>query len=600
MAVDEPNMFRVALLSMPWALFNRPSIQLGALKAYLEIDESIQVSAFHPFLDTAYRYGTKTYRLISKDSWAGEALYAPLLFPEQYEQSKHLFLQRMKKRGFSRHFPDYDKLQRELQKGLDNLADKVHTGYDLVGLSVCFNQLFASLLVAKLLKERNSDLTIVFGGSSCVGKMGHSLLDNFPWIDFVIDGEGEKPLHRLCRFLAGRTLKLSGQIVSRTSNGPSANDMEIKDLDSLPPPDYGDYFNEMNSLFPSEPFIPTLPIEFSRGCWWNKCTFCNLNLQWRHYRSKSSDRCGAEVEELAKRHHCLNFTFTDNALPLKESDRFFNRMAKVEVDYRFFAEIRAITDMNRMKQYRLGGLSSIQVGIEALSSSLLKRLGKGTTAIENIAVMRNSSESGITLDGNLIIEFPGSTKEEVDETLNALDYVLPYHPLISASFFLGYGSPVHCQPKTHGIQAVTHHPNNKKLFPWHILKDMELLIRGYRGDRKAQRALWRPVIEKLKTWHSFHITRDNTDIAPLSYRDGDSFCIIRQELPDGKVLQHRLKGASRSIYLYCTAIRTLEEIADTFNRIPAVKIREFLDDLAKKHLVFCEMNRYLSLAIRQK
>jgi len=600
MVADEPDTFRVALLSMPWALFNRPSIQLGTLKAYLETDESIQVNTFHPFLDTAYRFGTKTYRLLSKDSWAGEALYAPLLFPEQYEQAKNLFLQRLKKRGFSRHFPDYDKLQGELQNSLENIVDKIHTGYDLVGFSVCFNQLFASLLVAKKLKERNSSFTIVFGGSSCVGKMGHSLLDNFPWIDFVIDGEGEKPLHRLCRILAGRTLKQSRQIVSRTGNGPLANDVEIKDMNRLPLPDYGDYFTEMNSLFQSEPFIPTLPIEFSRGCWWNKCTFCNLNLQWRHYRSKKSDRCMAEVEELAKKYHCLNFTFTDNALPVKESDLFFHRLAEGDVDYRFFAEIRAITDKNRIKQYRQGGLSSIQVGIEALSSSLLNRLGKGTTAIENIAVMRNSAESGITLDGNLIIEFPGSTNEEVDETLNALDYVLPYHPLISASFFLGYSSPVYSQPKKYGIQAVTHHSNNRKLFPGHILKNLELLIRGYRGDRQAQRLLWKPVFEKLKTWHSFHITRDKDDIAPLSFRDGGSFCIIRQELPDGKVLQHRLKGASRSIYIYCTTIRTLDEIADTFNRIPTEKIRSFLDDLTKKYLVFSEKNRYLSLAIHQK
>ncbi len=600
MAIDEPDTFRVALLSMPWALFNRPSIQLGTLKAHLETDKSIKVSTLHPCLDTAHRFGTKTYRLISKDSWAGEALYAPLLFPEQYGQAKHLFLQRMKKRGFSRHVPDYDKLQEELQKSLEIVVDKIHTGYDLVGLSVCFNQLFASLLVAKLLKERNSDPAIVFGGSSCVGKMGHSLLDNFPWIDFVIDGEGEKPLHRLCRFLAGRTSRLSRQIVSRTGNVPSVSDVEIKDLNRLSPPDYEDYFTEMNSFFQSEPFIPTLPIEFSRGCWWNKCTFCNLNLQWRHYRSKSSDRCIAEVKMLAKKHHCLSFTFTDNALPLKESDSFFNRMAEEEVDYRFFAEIRAITDRNRIKQYRLGGLSSIQVGIEGLSSSLLKRLGKGTTAIDNIAVMRNSAESGITLDGNLIIEFPGSTEEEVDETLHALDFVLPYHPLISASFFLGHGSPVYNHPKIHGIQAVTHHPNNRKLFPQHILKKMELLIRGYRGDRQAQRSLWKPVVKKLLTWHSFHITRQKSDIAPLSYRDGGSFCIVRQELTDGNVLQHRLKATSRSIYLYCTTIRTLDEIADTFNRIPVAKIQTFLDDLTKKHLVFCEKNRYLSLAIHQK
>ncbi len=596
----EATSFSVALLSMPWALFNRPSIQIGALKAYLKKYDWIHADTFHPYLDVANSINTSTYRLISMDSWAGEALYSPLLFPEQYGQAKSLFQQRLKSMEAAHPIDDYDKLQEQIQKCLNGLIEKLQNDYHLIGFSVCFNQLFSSLVAAKLLKEHNPDCPVVFGGSSCVGKIGSSLLDNFPWVDYVIDGEGEGSLFQLCRYLSGRTSTLKQRIMAQGKTEQEDNNNEIRDLNTLPTPDYTSYFNEMGQLFKTEPFIPTLPIEFSRGCWWNKCKFCNLNLQWHHYRSKSGERCVIEVEELAAKHQCLNFTFTDNALPLKESDRFFDSMSEKNEDYRFFAEIRAITDPKKMAQYQRGGLSSIQVGIEALSTSLLKRMGKGTTTIENIATMRQSAENDIVLDGNLITQFPGSTLEEVDETLETLEFVLPYNPLISASFFLGYGSPVYAQPGAYGIRALTHHPMNKKLFPQYVLDNMQPLIKGYRGDRQYQRILWKPVSKKLGSWHAFHLKRIQSNIPPLSYRDGGSFLIIRQERKDSTVLQHRLKGASRAIYLYCTTIRTMDEIAGAFNTIPVEKIRSFLIDLTKKYLVFSEQNRYLSLAIRQK
>ena len=592
--------FRIALVSMPWAIFNRPSIQLGALKGYLETHSQLQVHTFHPYLEIARAIGTDTYRLISGDSWAGEALYSPLLFPEQREKARKLFYNRFDKK--QARTLDFDRIQEDLKQGVEQVAARLHNQYDLIGFSVCFNQLFSSLVMAERLKNLDNPCPIVFGGSSCVGEIGASLVTAFPQIDYVVDGEGETVLAALCLALGGHSDRWPQRVFSRRTDGqrsPVRTD-EIKDLNTLPVPDYSPYFTELKRLFPASPFIPTLPIEFSRGCWWNKCRFCNLNLQWRHYRSKDHSRCLTEVEQLAREHRCLNFTFTDNALPVKESDLFFRTLAEQKKDYHFFAEIRTITDPEKIRLYRRGGLTSIQVGIEALSTTLLQSLRKGTSCIENIAVMRQSQESGIRLDGNLIVEFPGSGQTEVDETMAALESVLPYHPLLAASFFLGYGSPVHSHPHDYGIRAVTQHPNNQKLFPRKVLKGLTPLIQDYRGDRLRQRKLWKPVVEKIQSWHQFHLRRKQTDPPPLSYRDGGSFLIIRQERINGLPLQHRLSGPSREIYLFCTTIRSFTEISRRFPRIKQETLRTFLHDLVQKYLVFCEQNRYLSLAVHNK
>jgi len=600
--MEQATPFRLGLVSMPWSIFNRPSIQLAALKSWLDTREngSIVTSLFHPYLTAAAAIGTETYHYLAKNSWAGEALYSPLLFPKQRNQAEQLFYESCRREKGLKDL-DFDRYVQLLDDALERWLDSLDfAAYDLIGFSVCFNQLISSLTAADRIKKRCPDLPIVFGGSGCVGEIGVSLLHGFSQIDFVISGEGENNLAQLCHTLhsAGDTSTLPPQVFSlKTAAHISSSCPGISDLNTLPVPDYGPYFREMTHTFPTQPFVPILPIEFSRGCWWNKCTFCNLNLQWRGYRWKQADSMLREVRQQSTRHKCLDFCFTDNALPPKEADSFFNTLAHETCDYSFFAEVRVITDPDTPRNYRRGGLTTIQVGIESLSTSLLKRMKKGTTAIENIAAMRQSAEAGIQLDGNLIVEFPGSTTTEVEETLNNLDFVLPYAPLAPASFFLGHGSPVTKDPGNYGILAVTQHPKNKKLFPKEILRNLNMLIKGYRGDRSRQHKQWQEVIKKISNWKKFHNKR-NTAHPPLSYRDGMTFLLIRQEQLDGSTLQHRLQGASRKIYLFCQRIRSLDEISQEFPTIKEDTLRGFLQDLSTKKLIFQEENQFLALAIR--
>ena len=213
--------------------------------------------------------------------------------------------------------------------------------------------------------------------------------------------------------------------------------------------------------------------------------------------------------------------------------------------------------------------------------------------------MREAQAHSLRLEGNLILQFPGSCEAEAAETLTTLDYVFPYNPLTIASFFLGHDSPIHKNPKQYGIKAILHHANNSKLFPKSILAGMNLLVQDYRGDREFQRKIWKPVSRKIKKWQQYHLERKHDTLQKplLSYRDGGDFLLVRQELPDGKILHHRLKGASRQIYLFCTRIRTEKELFEKFAAVPPETILSFLADLNKKRLLFSEKNKYLTLAV---
>jgi len=129
----------------------------------------------------------------------------------------------------------------------------------------------------------------------------------------------------------------------------------------------------------------------------------------------------------------------DNLLPLKTSRDIFSRIERLGKDFRLFGEIRATTPGRVLEVMQAAGMQGVQIGIEALSTRLLKKLNKGTTAIQNIEIMKHCEMTGITNSSNLILYFPGSDQEDVIETLRNLDFVLPFRPLKIVHFWLGFG-----------------------------------------------------------------------------------------------------------------------------------------------------------------
>ena len=76
----------VVLVAAPWTLYNRPSVQIGALSAYLRREVAgLAVTGHHLFLPVAARLGFPIYQAISERSFLAEAPYAALMYPERRE-----------------------------------------------------------------------------------------------------------------------------------------------------------------------------------------------------------------------------------------------------------------------------------------------------------------------------------------------------------------------------------------------------------------------------------------------------------------------------------------------------------------------------------
>lgn len=307
----------------------------------------------------------------------------------------------------------------------------------------------------------------------------------------------------------------------------------------------------------------------------------------------------AEVKALSQKYESLHFTFTDNALPPREADHFFSQIEKNDIDFDFFAEIRGTCNRKRLQRYRRGGLTTIQVGIESLSTSLLGKMDKGSSTMDNIAMMKLCAQEKITLEGNLIVDFPSTSQAEINETIHNLAYVLPYTPLTPASFFLGYGSPIYKNLGKFSIQSIRPHSKIKLLFPKHCHETMTMLISSYRGDKMVQQKLWQPVRKIIEDWQAFHKKRNNSSKPALSYMDGGDFLIIRQELISGTTLHHRLRGISRQVYLAAPVPTSISDIGEMFPRIKIKALNDFINDMCLKRLMFQEKGKAISLAVHR-
>ena len=607
----------VALFSTPWPLFNRPSIQLGALKAFIKKElPGVDVNTHHSYLGIAKDLGYDLYRQISERTWLAEAPYAALLYPDRVKNVERFWRRRASGVPFAGDYDFYD-LCRTLETSSAAVMDQANLGRsDLAGFSICFGQLTSSLYFIREIKKRVPAIKIVVGGSACAENMGQSLLNCFPEIDFVIYGEGELPLVHLIRSLTeGRDdahATLIPGLLSRHNATQDQRIAQVTDLDELPLPEYDDYFRQLAAAGPEKQFLPKIPMEISRGCWWRKsispdgasgCAFCNLNLQWHGYRAKSINRTIREIDGITKKHKILSVSFMDNLLPSKGQKEMFEGIKNLEKDFRLFSEIRATTPLETLKMMGASGMRDVQVGIESLSTRLLVKLNKGTTAMDNMEIMKNCESHGLPdLTGNLILNFPSSDEQDTAETAKNLEFARPFKPLKGIPFWLGYGSPVWQMPRAYGIKRVGNHPYYRHLFPPDVLSNLSLIVQGYQGGVRQQIRLWDPVKKRLKEWKEYYFRlHEAPGSGPiLSYRDGRDFMIIRQRLDKRDDMTHRLKDTSRKIYLFCETQRSLSEILSRFPGFGEDKIRPFLRLMVGKRLMFKEGERYLRLAVPSK
>ena len=189
----------------------------------------------------------------------------------------------------------------------------------------------------------------------------------------------------------------------------------VEDMDELPLPNFNDYFNAVNGTEIGT--RANLTVESSRGCWWgmkSHCTFCGLNGQTMDFRSKSPSRFLAELKELSEHYGKNYFMVADNILDMKYINSVLPELAATNSCIRLFYEVKANLRKDQIELLAAGGIVRLQPGIESLSTPILKLMGKGTSRLQNIQLLKWCREFKIDVAWNLLFGFPGEDPNEYE------------------------------------------------------------------------------------------------------------------------------------------------------------------------------------------
>ena len=420
---------RVALVNMPFAGANRPSIQCGLLKAGL-VREGHQVDVHYLNLELAAEIGEVSYRKLSELRWdhlLGEWLFSTAAFGPREDEEEYREAHPSMQETLKQLEVDFDELRRMRNEQFPQLiarwAGAIDWGaYGIVGFTSSFEQNVSSLALARQIKKKWPEVVIVFGGANFDGEMGPEYVRAFPWIDYAVVGEGDQALPALVdRIGRGESplgvAGVAGRVDGAIKNGSAPI---IRDLDALPDPDYDDFFTALMRLGRQEVLgesQPLLLFESARGCWWgakHHCTFCGLNTLGMAYRSKSPERLHAELRRQSARYQIANFEAVDNILDMRYLEALCRPLIEDRVDYSIFYEVKANLKREQLYTLSRAGISILQPGIESLSTHVLKLMRKGTTMLQNVRLMKWAHYYGIKVAWNLLTGFPGETLEDYE------------------------------------------------------------------------------------------------------------------------------------------------------------------------------------------
>ena len=433
---------------MPFVALERPSVALGTLSASLT-QAGISCKSIYGNLQFAEKIGLSAY--VSFDNSDITLQLGEWVFSEAAFRLPGTSAEELLRRVYGVENPRIDQLhgltegRRLARAHVDEMARQILDEHpNIVGCSSVFQQQCASLAVLRRVKELAPDVITMMGGANCEGSMGAAVHRLYPWVDFVVSGESDLLLPKLCADIfeygpyvpqARLPNAVYGPIhrdptAPRQNPGQRAPRAVIQSMDDLPMPAYDDYFDQLAGLSIRDYILPALSIETSRGCWWGEkhhCTFCGLNGQGMTYRAKSADHALAELEALSAKHGLRKFMTVDNIL----DNKYFARMLPVlEMTgaKTFFYAIKSNLRRARVEALAKSGIRWVQPGIEALHDETLKLLNKGASAAINIQLLKWTRLYGVWVIWNYLVNAPGDDPEwyqEVAEWLPQVSHMQP-------------------------------------------------------------------------------------------------------------------------------------------------------------------------------
>jgi radical SAM superfamily enzyme YgiQ (UPF0313 family) len=282
----------------------------------------------------------------------------------------------------------------------------------LIGLSLNYlSQALCTFAIVGYIRKKAPGLRIIMGGGLVTSWMATPEWHN-PFgglIDELIAGPGEKPL-------------LSSQGIERLKEG------------------YGpEYESFTHNRYLSPGFI--LPYSASRGCYWNRCSFCPEHAEGNRYHPTPPHQVITELEALIRQTKPVLVHLLDNAL----SPALLRQLCQSPISvpwYGFTRFFEDLTDLDFCLALKRSGCSLLKLGLESGDQMVLDRMGKGIDLKKASTALQNLKKAGVATYLYLLF---GTPAEDLLRARQTLDFIAQHHRLIKflnlAIFNLPINSP---------------------------------------------------------------------------------------------------------------------------------------------------------------
>jgi len=599
---------------MPFGSVFRPSIQIGLLKSIAK-GHGFKADTYHLNLNFASQIGPAVYEKLSqhRGKQIGDWLFSLAAFGETAPDPDGRFLADYKE--------DIEQLVGEMgidltafrrirdeavPTYLENLVNLVPWDrYRVVGFTSTFQQNAASFALSRLLKQRYPMLTTVFGGANFEGDMGRELVRCVDCMDYAVVGEGDHAFPELLMaLLEGRDpVGVSGVIARRNGQVLEPGSRLTTDLDSLPAPDYTEYFERAESLDLLERAprrLVDLPIETSRGCWWgqkHQCTFCGLNGETMVFRAKKPTRVLEELAELAHRHRSFQFEAVDNIMQMSYLTELFPTLRELEVDYSFFYEVKANLARHQVQMMKAGGMSRIQPGIESLNTNVLQLMRKGATAVQNVNLLRWCQYYGIDVGWNLLWGFPGEREEGCAEQCRLIPQLTHLQPPGGAGrIWMERFSPIYSDRINFPAKYIRPERSYEYVYPQSFDLNKVAYFFDYELEGILPNSIFEETAQAIERWQAAWKEEQKPK---LTFWRSPGFLQIDDHRSSVNTGTYTFEGPLAIIYTACSdkpqKVQSLQRRLD--GGWPDNELEDALDEFVAAGLMMHDDGKYLSLAL---
>lgn len=303
------------------------------------------------------------------------------------------------------------------------LGEKDFSVYSLINISITdLSQIVPGLTLARLLKEK-TDAKICLGGNY-IYKIAPDL-KKIPEIfseycDFFIVGDGEIASVELAEYMCGkRNIGDVHSLVYADENGNVITNetAPLLDMDNIYYPDF-DCFDFGKYLAPE----PVLPVQFGKGCYWSKCTFCDFYTGQQKFDMKSVSRAVDEVEFLVNKYGFKHFNFVDEAVPPAFYNAFATELIKrnLKIYYSSFVRLEKAFTADVLQNMYNSGARYMMWGYESESPRIMELMNKGIDLSERKRILADSAKAGIWNVVTFLLGFPTETDEELQSTIDVI------------------------------------------------------------------------------------------------------------------------------------------------------------------------------------